>query len=160
MKVKSDEVTPAPAPEEILGHPFHPQHRLKLAGHDAAVEEFVCLLCTTGEGSRHCHRHRRKHWTYSSDDIDGEAVHLHVACVKKMAFESSVAGCTNGRNAQVITAPVQTMALLQQKKGKSRSALKKLVKIVVFALRVVVGVLFGDPTAIAVAVVQLIFPNG
>uniref|UniRef100_J3MSV5 Uncharacterized protein n=1 Tax=Oryza brachyantha TaxID=4533 RepID=J3MSV5_ORYBR len=76
-----------------------------------------------------------------------------------MAFESSVAGCTNGRNAQVITAPVQTMALLQQKKGKSRSALKKLVKIVVFALRVVVGVLFGDPTAIAVAVVQLIFPN-
>ncbi|KAF0899043.1 hypothetical protein E2562_012897 [Oryza meyeriana var. granulata] len=71
-----------------------------------------CLLCR-GEGSRHL---RRKYWTYSSDDFDGEVVHLHVACVKKMAYESSSAGCSHwtggggDRNMQVIRDSVQAVA--------------------------------------------------
>uniref|UniRef100_A0A0E0LUR2 DC1 domain-containing protein n=1 Tax=Oryza punctata TaxID=4537 RepID=A0A0E0LUR2_ORYPU len=122
-----------------------------------------CLYCRTGEGSRpHL---RRKYWTYSSDDFDGEAVHLHVACVKRMAYESSSAGSSShridggGRNMPVIRAPVQAAVALR-KNGRSRSKLKKFLKIVAFVLRVVVGVLFGDPTAMAVAVVGLVFPNG
>uniref|UniRef100_A0A0D9X7P8 DC1 domain-containing protein n=1 Tax=Leersia perrieri TaxID=77586 RepID=A0A0D9X7P8_9ORYZ len=119
-----------------------------------------CLLCTGKKSRRRC---RRKYWTYSNNDLDdGEAVHLHVACVKKMAYEnSSAAGSSSSHwNMQVTRALVQTGALSLKKKGKSRSAFQKFVKIVVFVLRVVVGVLFGDPTALAVAVVGLVFPNG
>uniref|UniRef100_A0A0E0AV52 DC1 domain-containing protein n=1 Tax=Oryza glumipatula TaxID=40148 RepID=A0A0E0AV52_9ORYZ len=125
-----------------------------------------CLLCTE-EGSRpHL---RRNYWTYSSDDLDGEAMHLHVACVKRMAYESSSAGSSSshrtdggggGRNMPVIRAPVQAAVALRKKNGRPRSKLKKLLKIVVFVLRVIAGVLFGDPTAMAVAVVGLVFPNG
>ncbi|EEC83550.1 hypothetical protein OsI_29180 [Oryza sativa Indica Group] len=60
----------------------------------------------------------------------------------------------------VIRAPVQAAVALRKKNGRPRSKLKKLLKIVVFVLRVIAGVLFGDPTAMAVAVVGLVFPNG
>ncbi|KAG8047289.1 hypothetical protein GUJ93_ZPchr0008g11789 [Zizania palustris] len=119
-----------------------------------------CAFCTGPERSR---RARREFWRYRSD-YDGEAMYLHVACVKKKTYESLAAGHfhrthdDDGKNMKVMRASVLNGAL--QKKGRTSKAFKRFLKIVFFVVRVVGGVLFGDPTAMVVAVVGLLLPDG
>ncbi|KAL5220285.1 hypothetical protein ABZP36_024998 [Zizania latifolia] len=118
-----------------------------------------CAFCT-GPGRS---RPRGEFWSYRSD-YDGEAMYLHVACVKEKTYESLTAGHFHrthdggGKNMKVMRASVLNGAL--QKKGRTSTAFQRFLKIVFFFVRVVGGVLFGDPTAMAVALVGFVFPNG
>ncbi|XP_037462968.1 uncharacterized protein LOC125522546 [Triticum urartu] len=118
-----------------------------------------CVLCT-GKGRR-C---RRKFLSYRSE-WDGEAVYLHVACVKEMAYESlkSGHGSHDGGGKTVVQAnkaPSLKVALALKKAQSSTRRFKRFLKIVGFFARVVIGVIFGDPTAMIAAVVEVVFSGG
>lgn len=118
-----------------------------------------CVLCT-GKGRR-C---PRKFLSYRSE-LDGEAVYLHVACVKEIAYESpkSGHGSHDGGGKTVVPAnkaPGLKAALAKKKAQTSSKRLKRFLKIAGFFARVVIGVIFGDPTAMIVAVVGVVFSGG
>ncbi|KAE8809820.1 hypothetical protein D1007_13562 [Hordeum vulgare] len=118
-----------------------------------------CVLCT-GKG-RLC---PRKLLSYRSE-WDGEAVHLHVACVKEMAYKilKSGHGSHDGDGKMAVQAnkaPSLKVALALKKAQTSTKRFKRFLKIVGFFARVVIGVIFGDPTAMIAAVVQVVFSGG
>ncbi|CAM0153196.1 unnamed protein product [Urochloa decumbens] len=119
---------------------------------------------------------RRKCWTYGSvgdDDDRDEPVFLHVSCARDLGSEISfstavsldvaraserLAGATSGRvvpnNAreeEVIHVRPQAMnRLLLQRRGPRRRHVSA-IRVLGFIVRAVIGVIFGDPTAMIVA---------
>lgn len=97
-----------------------------------------CSLCRTERGRRH-----REQWSYHTD-IDGEGVYLHVACVKHLARRRWLAGRHMNCGPQIMLASEELMkegplSSISSEQGR---------KIVGAAVRIIITVIFGDPTAI------------
>ncbi|XP_015695589.1 uncharacterized protein LOC102712104 [Oryza brachyantha] len=111
------------------------------------------------ESSRRCGRCRekcREFWFYRSH-VDGEPLHLHVSCLKTMqALPSSSQNfaVADGEIMQVVSSPAMQGLLqsLPKRKTNGRSGLERFLTIVAGAIRVIIALIFGDPTAMIVAV--------
>uniref|UniRef100_A0A0E0AUZ9 DC1 domain-containing protein n=1 Tax=Oryza glumipatula TaxID=40148 RepID=A0A0E0AUZ9_9ORYZ len=99
-----------------------------------------CSLCRTDKGGG---RRHREQWCYHTD-IDGEGVYLHVACVKHLARRRWLAGREKKYGGQIMLASEELM-----KEGPLKSiSSEQARKIVGAAVRIIITVIFGDPTAI------------
>uniref|UniRef100_A0A0D9X7P6 DC1 domain-containing protein n=1 Tax=Leersia perrieri TaxID=77586 RepID=A0A0D9X7P6_9ORYZ len=125
----------------------------RLCGGDGRNVPRRCAFCT-GNEPYSCVR--RKVWTYRAC-YDGEDMFLHVACVKEMVQEILAGhhGGSSSGGGKIVVRESVLMGVMQ-KRSKSSKAVKCFLK---FVLSVVVSVLFGDPTGLAVALVGAVFSN-
>ncbi|CAN6338728.1 unnamed protein product [Urochloa humidicola] len=131
-----------------------------------------CAVCTKkklGVGPR-----QRKCWTYGSVGGD-DPVFLHVACARDLGLGSDISFSTAvsldvaraserrlaGDFREEAIIPVRAQAvnrLLLQRRGPRRRHFS--LRVLGVIVRAVIGVIFGDPTAMIVAVAGALFPTG
>ncbi|XP_052166364.1 uncharacterized protein LOC127783165 [Oryza glaberrima] len=119
-----------------------------------------CAFCKRDDGGCSCSRTlRRKVWTYRSC-YDGEAMYLHVACVKEMVQEILAAGHGggggDGGGRSIISVSILEKTMKKRKRSRTGKAVKCFLN---FAISVIVSVLFGDPTGLAVPLVGAFISN-
>lgn len=96
----------------------------------------------------------RRFWfyrSYSYADGDGEALYLHVACLKRMQTQYGAAA--DVRSVQVMSSPVMEGVLRSLPPARRRAmaaggggGLERFLTIVAGVIRAIIGVIFGDPT--------------
>ncbi|XP_040383091.1 uncharacterized protein LOC121055204 [Oryza brachyantha] len=128
------------------------------AGAGAGDVPRQCAFCTEDHGKScgvsRSRLDRRKVWTYRSC-YDGEAMYLHVACVKEIMVQEIIAAGNGGGKNYVIADSVLRGAM----KKRSRTGKKAVKCFLKFVLSVIVSVLFGDPTGMAVALIGAVVSN-
>ncbi|KAL6596152.1 hypothetical protein ACP70R_047516 [Stipagrostis hirtigluma subsp. patula] len=109
-----------------------------------------CGMCGGRNGRR-----RRRFWAYRSY-FDGEAVDLHVACMKDMArlgWEAGYHDRVGGGQIVPASAPILDGVLQRLPRNKRRSTgFQSLCKIVGAVVSVIISVIFGNPMAMIAAV--------
>uniref|UniRef100_A0A0E0LSY4 DC1 domain-containing protein n=1 Tax=Oryza punctata TaxID=4537 RepID=A0A0E0LSY4_ORYPU len=108
-------------------------------------------------------------WCYRSTNFD-KRVYLHIKCIKEIMascrrgdgearqthHEIVAAGSSRGAGFGIGEEDdTRVIARLQERAGGSSKLVTRICKVLVIFMRVVIGVLFGDPTALLVAGVNL-----
>ncbi|WVZ93083.1 hypothetical protein U9M48_039094 [Paspalum notatum var. saurae] len=106
-----------------------------------------CGLC--GDNGR-----RRRFWAYRAY-FDGEAVDLHVACMKdvaRLSWEAAYQSRNGG--GQIIQASLPNIERMLQNlpRKKRRSGFEQFIKIVSTVASIVIAVIFGNPVAMMAAI--------
>jgi len=103
-----------------------------------------------------CGDRRRGFWAYRSY-FDGEAVDLHVACMKDMARLSWEAACMNrvGGGHQIVQASLPNMDRTLQslrRDRRKRNGFDRFIGIVSTVASIIIAVIFGNPVAMIAAI--------
>lgn len=117
----------------------------------------ACGLCAAGHSGtgENNGRRRRDFWAYRSY-FDGEAVDLHVACMKEMARLTWEAACEDpAGGGQIVRASLpnmdRTLQSLPRNRNK-RSGFDKFIRIVTTVASIIIAVIFGNPVAMIAAI--------
>ncbi|KAL6900793.1 hypothetical protein ACP4OV_005469 [Aristida adscensionis] len=133
----------------------HLPERLLWGGRVFELRRSASRPCGMCGGSERRRRRRRRFWAYRTH-FDGEAVDLHVACMKdigRLSWEGGRRGRVGGGQIIPASAPVLEGVLQSLPRNKRRSTgFQRFCKIVGVVVSAIIAVIFGNPMAMIAAV--------
>uniref|UniRef100_A0A0E0LUQ9 DC1 domain-containing protein n=1 Tax=Oryza punctata TaxID=4537 RepID=A0A0E0LUQ9_ORYPU len=130
--------------DDGLGLDLHPTcaslpPRFAVGGRDFELRKETSRRCAE------CGERCRRFWFYRSH-VDGEAVYLHVACLKRMQNGAAVQSMQVIMSSPAMEGVLRSLPARRRATAAAGGGLKRFLTIVAGAIRVIIGIIFGDPT--------------